>query len=171
MCRIAAYENENYFFAQSFSNLAVLILLNDYSIFFIDHLFCSSWIQLWLLSQPVGESQEGGEGGNSHNQAGALVRLNFCRISTKRWFFTNLGGNNQGLWLPCSRWRQPPRKTRNNHHPQRSRVREVGRFDLVPAQQLLLGVDLPRSWTASIVLIARWGWWSSLEIVVLYATL
>ena len=86
-------------------------------------------------------------------------------IHKKTDFFTNLGGNNQGLWLPCSRWRQPPRKTRNNHHPRRSQAREVGRFDLVPAQQLLLGVDLPRSGTASIVLIARWGWWGSLENV------
>ena len=81
-------------------------------------------------------------------------------------FFKTLGGNNQGLWLPCSLWRRPPLKTRNNHHPRRSQVREVGRSDLVPAQQLLHGVDLLRSWTASIVLIARCVWWGSLEIVV-----
>ena len=162
------------FFAQSFSNLAVLVLLNDYYLFLNDHLFCSSWIQLWLLPQPVGESQEGGERGNSRHQTGALVRSKFWEKSIKNWFFffKTLGGNNQGLWLPCSRWRQPPRKTRSNHHPRRSQAREVGRFDLVPAQQLPCGVDLPRSGTASIVLIARWGWWGSLEIVVvLFATL
>ena len=163
MCRIAAYENANCIFAQSFSTSVVLILLNDYYLFLNDHLFCFSWIQLWLLSQPVGESQEGGKRGNSSHQAGTLVRSKFWEKSIKNWFFffKTLGGNNQALWLPCSRWRQPPLKTRSNPHPRRSQVREVGRSDLVPARQLLLGVDLPPSWTASIVLIARWGWCSN----------
>ena len=170
MCRIAAYGNTNYNFAPSSSSSFCLIMIVLFFAWLIVCFFLKSTLFIATAGRGVPRRRWRRKLQPSSRNSGEIKILG--EIHKKLiFFFKTLGGNNQGLWLPCSRWRRPPRKTRNNHHLRRNQVREVGRFDLVPAQQLPLGVDLPRSGTASIVLIARWGWWGSLEIVVLYATL
>ena len=124
-------------------------------VFWINLSFLCNWINKFLLSRSASPRKEVKEEGPAvkqefwwDNQHSLLIK--------QIWILQFLGGNSQGRWPPCSRWRPLPR---SSSCLVRSRVQEVGSWDWDRARRPHLGVVHPHSLSASTVLIARWFLW------------